>query len=494
MTAPWQPPMSNEARAAALAHARRSDFYFFFLKAVTCLNIGKLVPNWSLEAMCAYAQRLVDGDLRRGMVNVPPRSLKTVIFSSILPAYLLGIDPTRKIICVSHTREVAEKFAYGTRAIMRSDWYRELFPATRLDKVALGELVTTQGGFRLTTSVDGGVTGRGGDIVIVDDPLQADDAESDTRRTAANDWVRSTLMSRFDNPKVSQMVIVAQRLHQDDLCANLMETGDWDPLVIPLMEVKPTRYRLMRGGVYDRAEGELLCPALIDEAEMAAIRASMGSRRFLAQYQQEPTPADGEIFKREWLRIAPQAYQRQPGDQIVQSWDMAVKAGDRHDWSVCITAVVRRRQVIIIDVLRKRLEFPALKQAVIAQARAFKPLRLYIEDAAAGAQMIQMLRDEQPRGMPLPIAIKPVTSKIDRALIAAARCEAGELLLDPDLVGADVLIEELVAFPAGRHDDQVDALAHLMANTQARILPPLVSPSFGYDEIPDDPDIATGDL
>lgn len=456
--------------ANALAHARRTEFEFFMLRAAHELGID-LEGNWHLSAMYEWANRIAEGDLGRGMVNVPPRALKSVIFSEVLPAWLLGRDPGCKIICVSYNQGLAEDFARRTRKIMLAAWYKELFPRTRLAATPLHDLVTTAGGFRRATSVDGAITGIGADIIIVDDPLKADDAESETRRASTNAWIQSSLMSRFNDRRTGQMLIVAQRLHQDDVCGMLLEAGGWELLSIPAIATEPLTYDIGRGRQYHRPEGELLHPVRETLAQLNQLRADLGSRRFEAQYQQQPTPPDGAIFKRAWLRYLDGLYVKQPGDRIIQSWDMAAKPGDSNDCSVCITAVVRRSQVIVIDVFRGRLSFPDLKKKVIALARDYKPLKLLIEDASAGIQMIQTLQTEQPAGVPLPIAIKPEKDKITRADRAAARVENGSLLLPSHAPWLDGLVNEMMAFPAGRHDDQVDALAHLLIHTEAGLMP-----------------------
>lgn len=457
--------LDNSASARALAHARRTEFEFFMRKAAPELGID-LEDNWHLSAMYELANLIAEGDLPRGMVNVPPRALKSVIFSEVLPAWLLGREPSTKIICVSYNQGLAEDFARRTRKIMRAPWYRELFPRTRLAATKLTDLVTTAGGFRRATSVDGAITGIGADLIIVDDPLKADDAESETRRTSTNNWIQSSLMSRFNVRRTGQMLIVAQRLHQDDVCGMLLEGGGWKVLSIPAIATEPRTYNIGRGRVYHRPEGELLHPARESLDDLIQLRTDLRSRRFEAQYQQQPTPPDGTIFKRLWLRYYDGPYIKQPGDRIIQSWDMAAKPGDSNDCSVCITAVVRRAQIVVIDVFKARLSFPDLKKRVIALALEYKPQKLLIEDASAGIQMIQTLHTEQPSGMVLPITIKPDKDKVTRADRAAARVENGSLFLPVHAPWLDGLVNEMMAFPAGRHDDQVDALSQLLIYTE----------------------------
>lgn len=450
----------------------RSDFRAFAPRALRELHPGADI-NWAHAAMAHLGETIVDGEVRFAMVNLPPRTFKSQIFSVLLPAYILGHNPKAKIICVSYGRDLAESLAVDTLKLMDTPWYRRLFPAVTLAKRAVGHLRTTQGGQRIATSIQGGVTGMGGDYIIVDDPLRADDAGSEAIRASTNDWIASTLFSRLDDPKSGAMIIVAQRLHQDDPVGRLLSQSDqWHVLSIPAQAAQDATYEVGFNARHVMRARDLMHPARLGEVELKQLRFNLGDRRFQAQYQQEPVPADGAYFKDKWLLREADALVPRPGDRIIQSWDVAGKAGADNDYSVCVTAIQRRSQIIVIDVLRERLAFPDLLNAVVTQAQRHKPHKILIEDASAGIQLIQMLRNDQPRGVPLPIAMKPIQSKQDRALIAVTRAERGELILPTTAPWAEIFVNELLAFPVGRYDDQVDALAYLMAHTDAEPAPP----------------------
>jgi hypothetical protein len=177
--------------------ALRADFYSFMLRCFADLNSGAAyLPSWHIEVLAARLQSVQDGRIRRLIVNIPPRHLKSLAASIALPAWLLGHDPTLEIINVTYGQELSEKFARDCRAIMTSPWYRTLFQ-TRLAsaRASLQELATTRGGFRMATSVGGVLTGRGADLILIDDPVKPSDAMSDSRRTAANEWFDGTLYS-----------------------------------------------------------------------------------------------------------------------------------------------------------------------------------------------------------------------------------------------------------------------------------------------------------
>ena len=448
-------------RVAFLDDLTGTDFKTFALRAFSTLGIP-VEWNWHIDAEVAFAEHMAEGDFRFGMVNIPPRSLKSEIFSVILPAYLLAKDPGCKIICVSYSQPLAEKFGAATLRIMESGWYRRVFPKTVLTKRSAAEIRTSRGGSRYATSIGGAATGRGGDVIIVDDPLKAGDAESDAIRNSTNEWISSTLFTRLDDKRAGRMIMVAQRLHQDDPCGHMLEAGGWKVLSIAAIAVEPTTYDIGHGRTYQRPIGEVMHASREPRAALDALKAQMGARRFAAQYQQEPVPSDGSFFMRDWLRTDTE-FCRRPGDRIIQAWDAASKDGDHNDYSVCVTAVIRRGRIYVIDIYRARLAFPALKHKVIELAREYRPYKLVIEDAAGGTQLIQVLQDERPARVPIPIGVKASASKIERAMQAAVKAEQGDIVLPVTAAWKDEFVNELMAFPFGRHDDQVDALAHLVS-------------------------------
>jgi len=165
--------------------------------------------------------------------HMPPRSLKSIVASVAFPAFILGLDPSRRIICVSYSAELAKKHSNDFRAVLEASWYRSVFPTTRIGqyKNSETEIELTARGFRLATSVGGTLTGRGGDIIIIDDPLKPDDAMLETKRTGGNLWFNNTLLSRLDDKRTGAIVIVMQRVHMDDLTGFVTSQSDeWEIL------------------------------------------------------------------------------------------------------------------------------------------------------------------------------------------------------------------------------------------------------------------------
>jgi predicted phage terminase large subunit-like protein len=449
---------------ALLDEICRRDFLSFLTRAFPSINGGAdLDPNWHLDAIAHELERVRDGTCKRLIVMLPPRNLKSIAISVAWVAWRLGSDPSLSFVCVSYSNELSGKHARDCRAIMQSGWYKRLFPGTVLAgaRSAAHDFETTAGGGRLATSTGGTLTGRGGDIIIIDDPIKPEEAMSDTTRDSVNEWFHTTLASRLNDKRRGAIITVMQRLHQYDLCGLLIESGEWDKLALPAIATETSVIPLTRGRTYVRQADEALHASREPLEALLRVKATVGSIIFAAQYQQQPVPAAGNMIRAGWLRSY-DALDRSSGGRVVQSWDTASKDGVLNDWSVCITALVRRREVFIIDVWRRRVAFPDLKKAAISNARQFEARVMLIEDHASGTQLIQTLRNEQPRGVPAPVARKTEADKTTRLAGVSAMIEAGLLHLPREAPWLAEFKSELLGFPSSRYKDQVDALSQLL--------------------------------
>src|SRR6266853_5566735 len=211
----------------------RHDFPSFVAKTFSTLCPGEIyLDNWHLECLTWRLSQTAERKRVRLIINLPPRSLKSIVASVALPAWLLGQNPSRRIIEVSYSDELARKHARDTRTILEAPWYRRAFPATRVSprKNTETEFTTTRQGFRLATSIGGTLTGRGGDVIIIDDPIKPGDAESEAERRRVNEWYDKTLYSRLDDKEAGAIILVMQRLHEDDLTGHLIEKGEFEVL------------------------------------------------------------------------------------------------------------------------------------------------------------------------------------------------------------------------------------------------------------------------
>lgn len=447
-----------------------TDFLAFLEMVFETVSPGdRFKDNWHIQAIARQLEKIERGLTRRLIVTMPPRHLKSITISVAWVAWMLGRDPTRKFVCASYAAELALKHARDCRAVMQSAWYRQAFPETIIERVSENDFTTTRKGGRLSTSVGGVMTGRGGSIIVIDDPMKPDEAPSVVARKNVKQWYQRTVSSRLDDKNEGAVVVVMQRLHEDDLAGNLLETeGVWEHLNLPAIAESDDEIEIAEGEVHRRSAGDVLQPGRESREVLDATRREMGSANFSAQYQQAPVPEDGTLVKREWLRRWTSRPVRQQGDRIVQSWDTASKDGVFNDWSVCITALVRGHEVYLLDVFRKKLAFPDLLREVVDRARREQATALLVEDAASGQQVIQMLNREQPSGVPRPIKRAAQSDKVTRMSGQSSRIEAGELLLPEEAPWLADFERELIGFPSTRHDDQVDALAQLLEWTGQR--------------------------
>jgi predicted phage terminase large subunit-like protein len=423
-----------------------------------------------IEVMASRLENCRLGTTRRLIVNQPPRSLKSQAVSVAFVAWRLGHDPSMRIICASYGQELADKHARDCRTLMMSDVYQRLFPRTRLstEKQSVNEFMTTAQGFRMSTSVGGVLTGRGADLIILDDPLKPDEALSETRRNSVNEWYDGTLLSRLNSKETGVIIIVMQRLHQDDLVGHVRDQEDWELLSFPAI-AEEDEIHLIESPLgrrrFERKAGEALQPERESIATLkGTIRQTIGEYNFASQYQQNPMPVGGAIVKTEWFKYYEPSDLPSGFSFVLQSWDTANKSGELNDFSVCTTWGVFDRHYHLLDVFRKRLNYPDLKRAVKEQVRQHRADKILIEDKASGTQLIQDLHSEGIYGIE-PYDAPPGSDKTLRLYAQTAEFESGRVLLPRSAPWLEEYVRELTTFPGTKYDDQVDsttqALDHL---------------------------------
>ena len=452
---------SNVVPYGALHAVLRQDLLAFVQKVFGTVSPGaRFLPSWHIEALCHELEKVVRGETKRLIITIPPRHLKSICTSVALPAWILGQDPTRRIICVSYAQELAVKHANDCRTVMMSDWYRRVFPHTKVDpaKNTESEVMTTKRGFRLSTSVGGTLTGRGGNLIIIDDPLKPADAMSAAARERHIEWYSTTLISRLDNKEEDAIVVVMQRLHQGDLVGHLLQERGWKHLSLPAIAEIEQQIEIGPGRYHTRQIGDLLHPARESHEVLENIKRGMGSATFAAQYQQAPVPPGGNMIDWSWFCWYEPNNSRK-FDQIVISWDTAMKATELSDYSVGTVWGDYFGFYYLLDLIRVRLDYPALRRKVVEVYHQWgRPTRL-IEDAGSGTSLIQDLYAQSIRAVP----IKPQGDKVVRMSAHSAKIESGEVYLPRHAKWIEDLRTEMLAFPNGVHDDQVDSMSQALA-------------------------------
>ena len=448
----------------------RNDFVSFLHRCMMTLNPGSpFLPNWHIHAMAYQLGRVLSGEITRLIINLPPRYLKSICVSVAFPAFLLGHNPFRKIIGVSYGTDLATKHASDFRAIVHSPWYQRTFPKTKIIRATDQDVVTSARGYRKATSVSAALTGFGGDTFIIDDPQKPVDAQSEHQRNQLNQWVSNTLMSRLDSKQTGAIILVQQRVHLNDLTGFLIENSDdWTILSLPAIAEDHEYVRTAEKRLHLRLPGEALHPEHESIETLERLRRDVGSEVFTAQYQQTPVPAGGHMIRRPWLRYYDQAPERDYKAKIIQSWDTAAKDGAQNDWSVCTTWMVLNKHYYLLDVRRGRYEYPRLRATALALADQFEPDAVLIEDASTGSALAHELREE----LSAPVTLVPIErDKRGRLYVQQAKFESGRVLFPKGAVFLPELEAELLMFPQGKTDDQVDSLSQALAYEHS-----------GYDE------------
>ncbi len=468
------------ARSQELDAILRTDLCAFVQRCFVHLNPGaRFERNWHHEAITYQLDRVFRGDVKRLIVNAPPRGLKSLIGSVAFPAWVMGKQPTAKFICVSYSQNLTNKHAGDFRNIVQADWYKRIFRTAPALKDTEAEYQTAAGGFRLATSVGGTLTGRGGDFILIDDPLSADNAYSKASREGVNDWYGGTLLSRLDDKRTGRIISIQQRLHREDLSGFLLEQGQWEHLNLPAIASVDVSIPLSAGRFHKWTAGEPLDAIREPLPILEQLKKQSKPGAFAAQYLQAPVPPDGNMLKPEWILSYDYPPTPQAGDQVIQSWDTAMKSGEANDYSVCLTFRVRNRnEYFLIDIFRDRLEFPELAKFVIAHAQRFQANTILIEDKVSGTSLIQTAKRNGLQGV---IGVKPSSDKESRMYGQTPKLESRSLILPRTTPGRDDFIEEYLAFPQGKYDDQIDALSQFLewrVNRESGEL----DADFGYDD------------
>jgi predicted phage terminase large subunit-like protein len=443
----------------------RQDLVTFVERSFYELNPQtEYLHNWHIDVIAAALEKCRIGRLHRLIINLPPRSLKSHMASVAFPAFLLGHNPAAQIICASYAQDLADKLAVDCRSVIASEWYRNIFPRTRLAarRPAMNDFMTTNKGFRLSTSVGGVLMGRGADYIIIDDPLKPSEALSETQRKAVNDWYDHTLFSRLNDKRTGCIILIMQRLHEDDLVGHVLQQGDWYLLKFPAIAEEAETYAIETpygGKRFTRWEGEALHPDRESLETLARIREIQGEYNFAGQYQQTPSPLGGGMIKTPWFKTYTPEELPKEFDLKLQSWDTANKSTELSDYSVCTTWGVLKEHLYLLHVLRQRLDYPDLRRAVKQQAEIYGAKTILIEDKASGTQLIQDLQADGVHGT---TRYEPKMEKVMRMHSVTSTIENGFVHIPDRAEWLAQYLHEMAVFPNGKYDDQVDSTSQAL--------------------------------
>lgn len=457
-------PSNTQAFWAAV----RSDFKTFVQVAFAEVYPGKeFVDNWHIDAIVHCLEQGYTGKMPRLIVNMPPRHLKSFIVSVAWPAFILALDPRTKVVCVSYSDDLTRLLARDSKRIMVSQWYRELFPDVTITKSTENEIVTSQNGGRYSTSVGGTLTGRGAEFIIIDDPIKAADARSDAARNKNNEWFKTTLLSRLEDQLYSALIIVMQRLHVNDLTGYVQGTGGFHTLSLPAIALENQEIPIGPGLIHERLLGQPLCEDLQSLETLERVRDEIGPTTFAAQYQQKPDAPEGALFKLKYFKFIKHHAKPACGHYWV-SIDSAQSLSETANYSAITIGHSVDRNHYILFAERGRWDFETLLKKCLEWHSKLPNCTFIVERASSGISLIQSL---QARRI-LVFNYLPRQDKMYRAAIALPVFAEGRVhILDEDGNNAWIgpFINELLSFPNGRFDDQVDSVSQAIIWAEPRV-------------------------
>ena len=468
----------------ARRRAVRDFEYFVRLAWHVCEPTVEFQPSWVVSVIGAHIEAVLDGRVKNLIVNIPPRMSKSTLFAVMMPAFAWLRWPGKKFMFASYASSLSTRDSIKCRRLIESEWYRSFFKinwSMNTDQNKQDEFSNTMQGHRIATAVCAGATGKGADVLVVDDALRAMDAYSESMRDGANMYFDEELSSRSINPKTFAKIVVMQRLHPKDLTGHLLEHPSPGTVHLNLpMEYEGDSEPNALGYSDPRTViGELLSPNRFGDAELNELKLRLGSTAYSGQFQQRPVLSEGALVKRSFFRF----YKELPWDltQHTAAWDFATSEKSSADYTVGLIGARRRGDVYLIDMLRARMEFPEAVQAFKSfSAKHPKALKKIVEDKSAGTQVIQYLKRDVPGITP----VTPKNDKLSRFMSVLPFLESQCVWLPESAAWVNDFLDEVCSFSgegSTQHDDIIDCLQMLLFSfiEQAAPMMPIANSSAG---------------
>lgn len=417
------------------------------------------VSNWHIEELCRVLEQVTRKELKRVIINIPPGAMKSLLISVFWPAWMWASNPKLRVLTAAYGQHLTTRDNLRVRDIVNSPWYQSHFPITLVaDQNTKTRFNTANGGWRIATSVGGVGTGEHPDVILIDDAITADQAQSEPERSAANRWFDRTMSTRGAT-RDAVILVVGQRLHEDDLPGYLLQRAGWTHVCFPMRYI-PTRPKTDSDSGFTadprdprRAPGELLWPEMFSEEKVTQLEVDLGAYGAAGQLQQQPAPEGGGLFKREWFRfldVLPKVVVKR-----VRGWDTAATEG-AGDYTVGVKIFeLPDGTYVVADVVRGQLgpaDVDTLMQVTAENDGQDCAQREEREGGASGKSVVaaraKLLRGLDYQGVSIG------GNKLTRARAFRAQCQAGNVALLRAPWNKEYL-DELANYP-GKHDDQVD--------------------------------------
>ncbi len=484
MNAPLSPAVVLDMiQREKLRRAASASLYEFVKQAWPVVEPGvQFMPSWHIEVICEHLEAITSGEIRKLLINIPPRHSKSTIVSVMYPMWEWLTQPEEKFLCASYSGTLSIRDNLKARRLVQSPWYQERWGhmfALAGDQNAKQRFENDKTGYRLATSVGGTATGEGGSRLLLDDPHSAQEAQSDVMRESALEWFDMVWSTRLNDPKRDAMITIMQRLHEKDISGHILEDiGGWEHLMIPA-EWDGVRRKTFLGPYDPRKEkGELICPDRFGPKEIADLKQLLGVYGVAGQLQQDPKPAEGGILKTKHIKLWPATKALPQFEYILQSYDCAFTEKTSGDPTACSVYAVftlgSERHVMVIDAWDEHLSYPELRARAIKDWQteyggttvkdglrtARRPDRVLVEAKASGQSLLQDLRLARVPA----VGYNPGNAdKVSRAHQAAPTLELGHIWLPESgknpghaVTWAAAFLKQLEKFPVAEHDDYVD--------------------------------------
>ena len=431
------------------------------------------IGNWHIDLIAEHLQACFEGKISRLIINIPPRHLKSISVAVAFTTWLLGKNPSEQILCSSYSQRLAEQHSLDARAIVEHPWYQRVFPSTKLvhDQNTKAKFMTTKRGFRMATSVGGAAIGMGGNFLIVDDALSSEQAHSEIQRETANRWFDQTFTTRLNDKKGGCIIVVMQRLHENDLTGHLLRKGGWTHLCIPAIETEDKTYSIGDYS-YDRREGELLHEARMGHDEMDREKNELGAYGFSGQYQQQPSPEGGGAFRKDWLQ-----YYENISHEGMNKYIFIDPANSKKKKSDYTAAIVigcsDDGNIYVLDIVRDKLDVRERQELVFDLHKKYKPKLVAYEKYGMQTDVdwIKKAQEENNYRFRLEEVGGPLSKEgrierlipyfFDHKIYLPKRLYKSDYenkLVD---VVDSFIHQEYATFPVGLHDDMLDAMSRL---------------------------------
>lgn len=441
------------------------------------LHPGRRLKHASyLEVLADCLMSVAEGREKRVIMNLPPRHMKSMLTSVFYTAWRLGLDPSAKFICISYGDDLAHELSAATRRVMKSEIYKSIFPGTVLEKQAEDHIKTTKGGARYATSVGSDITGFGADEIIIDDPMQPDQATSESSKEKVRSWVQNSVLTRFNDPAKGALILVMHRLAPDDLSATFEATGNYLVLKFPLVaEQEEAIYDVHGRWRHYRKPGDVLNPTHLSPAEVERLRSELPANVFTSQYQQRPTIGGSGMLQISLFRRY-DSENRPKFELYMHSWDIAgTVTGNATVGTVWgLTTEGGKDHVYLLDVIRVKLELPAVRALIKAKNKENQPAIIIIDERGIGLGIYQdLISDKIPNAVrstdkaspiewPSDHEGRPSASKVDRFGQSIIAIDDGRVWLPKKAPWLDEFIGEVAAFPNSKYNDQVDSMTQVL--------------------------------